>query len=158
MLIAKIQDGAVVEVADYRSLFPNTSFSDSGPDAEWLTQNGCMTVTVFKPYDQNTQKLVTVTPYIDGDTVYTVDVADLTPEEITEREASKKAAVKVQAESLLAESDWSDKPSVTDTSKPLHLVNAAEWDAYRDALRLIAVVPPVEVAVWPVKPEEQWSV
>lgn len=73
-------------------------------------------------------------------------------------EATKKAANKAQAEKLLSESDWSDKPSVTDTTKPLHLVNAAEWDAYRDALRIIAVVPPVTVTEWPTKPEEVWSI
>ena len=58
---------------------------------------------------------------------------------------------------LLRDTDWSDKPSVTDTTKALHLVNAAEWAAYRDALRMIAVVPSVEVD-WPTKPEELWSI
>ena len=157
MLIAKIQDGQVFTVADYRSLFPNTSFPSTGPSPEFLAENDCMTVTVFKPYDANTQKLEPANPYIEGDTVYTVQVADLTPEEIAAQEASKKAKVKAQAERLLAESDWSDKPSVTDTTKALHLVNAAEWEAYRDALRLIAVRPPVVVESWPVKPEEIWS-
>ena len=82
MLIAKIENGAVVDVADYQSMFPQTSFPDSGVNAEFLNDNSCMTVTVFKPYDQATQKLEPCTPYIEGDTVYTVQVVDLPAEEI----------------------------------------------------------------------------
>jgi len=157
MLIAKVQDNQVIELADYRDLFPNTSFPTSGPDAEFLAANSCMTVTVLKSYDNATEKLVSVTPYIEDNTVYTVAIKPLTEEEIAARDESVKQKNKKQAENLLADSDWSDKPSVVDTTKALHLVNAAEWDAYRDALRMIAVVPTVEVE-WPVKPEEQWSV
>ena len=58
MLIAKVQDNQVIELADYKVLFPNTSFPSNGPDAEFLATNSCMTVTVFKPYDNATEKLV----------------------------------------------------------------------------------------------------
>lgn len=84
MLIAKIQDGQVVDVADYQSMFPQTSFPNSGVNAEFLLENSCMTVTVFKPYDPATQKLQPCTPYIEGDTVYTVEVVDLPIDEITQ--------------------------------------------------------------------------
>ena len=90
MLIAKIQDGTVVEVADYRALFPNTSFSSNGPDAEFLAANGCMTVTVFKPYDSATQKLVSASPYIEDNQVFTVAVEDKTAEELAAEEQTKK--------------------------------------------------------------------
>lgn len=149
MLIAKIQDGQVTTVADYRSLFPNTSFSSNGPDAEFLAENNCMTVTVFKPYDANTQKLEPADPYIEGDTVYTVQVAELTPEEIAAQEDSKKAKVKAQAMDLLSATDWTQMPDVA-------LVNKDAFTAYRGELRAIALNPPVEVAEWPTKPEEQW--
>jgi Phage tail assembly chaperone protein len=151
MLIAKIQNNTVVEVADYRSLFPNTSFGSNGPDAQFLEQNSCMTVTVFKPYDAATQKLVPADPYIEDNTVYTVQVESLTEEEIAAQEASKKAKVKAQAMQLLTETDWTQMPDVD-------LVNKADFTAYRAELRVIALNPPVEVTEWPEKPEEIWSV
>ena len=36
-----------------------------------------MSVTMWKPYNPATQKLEPCTPYIEGDTVYTVQVVDL---------------------------------------------------------------------------------
>ena len=82
MLIAKINGQTVVDVADYRSMFPQTSFPDSGINAEFLLENSCMSVTVWKPYNPATQKLEPCTPYIEGDTVYTVQVVELPAEEI----------------------------------------------------------------------------
>ena len=76
MLIAKVQNGAVVDVADYRAMFPQTSFSDNGPQEEWMIENNCMGVTVFKSYDSSTQILEPCSPYIEGNTVYTVKVVD----------------------------------------------------------------------------------
>ena len=158
MLIAKIQNEQVTEVADYRDLFPNTSFAVTGPDAAFLTENSCMTVTVFKAYDADTEKLVTVSPYIEGNTVYTVAVEPLTEEELAAKDASKKAKVKLQAENLLQASDWSQYADVTNPLNTPHLVNSEEWTVYRSALRAIAINPPVTVEAWPTKPEEQWSV
>ena len=83
MLIAKVQNGAVVDVADYRAMFPQTSFSDNGPQEEWMIENNCMSVTVFKPYDLATQRLEPCAPYIEGNTVYTVQVVDLPSQEVT---------------------------------------------------------------------------
>lgn len=151
MLIAKIENGQVYTVADYTALFPNTSFPSTGPSPEFLAENSCMTVTVFKPYDANTQKLVPADPYIEGDTVYTVQVAELTPEEIAAQEASKKSKVKAQAMTMLSETDWTQMPDV-------NLINKDAFTAYRAELRAIALNPPIEVTEWPIKPEEQWGV
>lgn len=70
---------------------------------------------------------------------------------------SKKSNNKRQAEQLLVETDWTMISDVSDPelSDP-YLVNAAEFVVYRNAIRKIAVNPPV-VAVWPVKPENVWS-
>lgn len=157
MLIAKVQDNQVIELADYRVLFPNTSFPSTGPDAEFLAANSCMTVTVFKPYDSATQKLVSASPYIEDNQVFTVAVESLTPEEIEQREESAKQRNKAQAESLLQETDWTDGKSVRDNTRIPHLVNGDEFDDYRVALRVIALNPPVTVDEWPVKPNEVWS-
>ena len=97
MLIAKVEDGQVINVSDYRDMFPNTSFPDSGPDNQFMIENGCMYVNSWLPYDINTQKLASVTPYIQIDDplnplqwVYTIAVEPLTPEEIEQQNESKR--------------------------------------------------------------------
>lgn len=64
-------------------------------------------------------------------------------------------ACKVQAKKLLIETDWTEVPSVSDPANTPHLVNQADFIAYRIALRLLAVnpvvnpsFPPVPVAKW----------
>jgi hypothetical protein len=150
MLIAKI-DGSNITVADYKVLFPNTSFPASGPSADWMAANSCMPVNMWLPYDQDTQKLVPAQPYIDGEWVYTVVVEELTPEEIEQRQASQKAQVKAQAASLLQQTDWVELGDVSDPANPPYLENKAEFTTYRAALRAIAVNPPVTVSEWPTK-------
>jgi len=78
-----------------------------------------------------------------------VAVPEPSPEE-------KIAANKQRAMSLLSESDWVEVPSVSDTSTEPYLVNKAEFDAYRVALRVIAVHPTPD-AEFPTKPDEVWS-
>jgi len=165
MLIAKVENGIVVEVADYQSMFPNTSFTSSGINDQFMIENSCMYVNTFLPYDQATQCLESVPPYILIDDpekplnwVYTVAVVELTPEQIEQRNENLKAANKAQAASLLTATDWTTIPDVSDPalSDP-YLTNAAEFAAYRSAVRKIAVNPPVTVAVWPVAPNEVWA-
>jgi HD-GYP domain-containing protein (c-di-GMP phosphodiesterase class II) len=100
MNIAKIESGFIVEVGDVSVIFPNTSFPAGGPSVEWLKENSCLPLYTSLPFNQDTQKLVTVSPYIDAtdDAVYTVEVVDLTPEEIAEREA---AALKAKREAMV---------------------------------------------------------
>lgn len=156
MLIAKVDGQTVVEVADYRDIFPNTSFPPSGPSPEFLAENSCMTVTVWLPYDQATQVLEPAAPYIDGDTVYTVVVRDMTPEEKEAYDNSLRAQNKSTATALLSATDWVDLGPVSDPLVIPHLANVAEFNAYRLALRAIAVTPPVVVDPWPELPVEIW--
>jgi len=81
MQLAIINGGKVTKLGYYKSLFPNVSFPTTGPDAEFLKENSALEVTVWKPTTE-TQKLVTVEPYIEGNYVYTVNVANKTAEEI----------------------------------------------------------------------------
>lgn len=149
MLIAKVNGQTVVEVGDYRDLFPNTSFPSTGISDAWLADNSCMSVTVFKPYDSNTQKLVPATPYIEGNTVYTVDVAPLSPEDIAAKHASQAAQNKSKAEQLLAQTDWTQVADVP-------LLNKSDFTSYRATVRAIALNPTYD-AVFPVMPAEQWT-
>lgn len=72
---------------------------------------------------------------------------------VTPAEANKATASR-----LLQESDWVNQPDVTNTSLTPHLTNKAEFDAYRLALRQIAVTPTEGDLEWPVKPQAVWNV
>lgn len=89
MLIAKTQGQNVLQIADYRAMFPQTSFPPSGPNQSFMEENSCLPVTVFKPHDRDTQKLATVDPYIENGQVFTVAVVDLTAEELAAIAKSK---------------------------------------------------------------------
>lgn len=84
MLIAKVENGSIAQIADYRAMFQNRSLSKAGVTEDWLARNSCMIVSVFKDYDNQTEKLVSVEPYIENNKVYTVAVSPLTAEELNE--------------------------------------------------------------------------
>ena len=81
MKIAKLDGSNIGEIADHKSLFPNTSFPKAGPDSDWLAANDCAEVVVFQAYDSATQKNEGVTPYLSNGKVYTRRVTDMTDEE-----------------------------------------------------------------------------
>ena len=145
MLIAKVEDGQVINVSDYRDMFPNTSFPASGPDAEFLEANSCMTVTVWKAYNQLTEKLASVAPYIEENTVYTIAVEPLTASEIEANTESQWAKIRKQRDSLLSSCDWTQLPDVT-------IPNKTEWASYRQALRDITNQADPYNIVWPSNP------
>lgn len=83
MIIAKISlEGNVMIVGKPGDLFPNIAFPSTGPNQEFLEQNSCLEVSVWKPHNKETEKLVSCEPYIEGDTVFTVEVIAKTQEEI----------------------------------------------------------------------------
>lgn len=135
MLIAKVTDGAVVSVADYRSLFPNTSFP-KGPTAQFLHENGCMKVSAFVDHDSATQMLQPCQPYIQGNMVYTVQAVDKTAEQLAAEVAAKEAKQRKRRDELLAETDW---VVIFHTEKGTNI--PLEWEVYRQALRDITAHP-----------------
>jgi hypothetical protein len=157
MLIAIVNGQTVEQVGDYQVLFPNTSFPSSGPTPEWMAENSCLPVTVYLPYDPATQYLESVAPYINGEYVYTVQVAQMSPEQLAQYQASVAAQIGYQAQQLLSATDWTTIPSVADPaqSNP-YLTNQAKFIAWRSQVRAIAVNPTWD-AVFPEVPTEQWS-
>ena len=71
MVIAKIENGQVVALADKAELFPHTSFPTTGPDDAWYVENSCMKVNLSAPCDRETQVLEPCEPYILDGFVYT---------------------------------------------------------------------------------------
>lgn len=157
MLIAQLNGTDVVQVADYTVIFPYTSFPESGPSNEWLYENSCAPVTVWVPYDPATQVLDAVAPYLQDGVVYTVVARLMTPEEKANYDLTIQLQNKATATSLLAATDWSEIPSVTDPANNPHLLNGADFVAYRNQLRVIAVNPPITPVTFPPEPVEQWS-
>lgn len=94
MQLAIVENNTVVKTGFYKDLFPNVSFPVNGPDKAWMTENNLMEVTYWKEHNRETQKLVPVEPYIEGDWVYTVQVAEKTPEDL-EAERLAKRVMKV---------------------------------------------------------------
>lgn len=64
---------------------------------------------------------------------------------------------KATALGLLSATDYTEIPSVSDPSSTPHLLNKADFVAYRDQVRIFAVYPVAGNIDWPVKPTERWS-
>lgn len=105
------------------------------------------------PVVDYTQNLTMGEPtLIDGVWAQTWVVTQASPEEIAAREAEMRQANKQQASSLLAETDYTDLPNTADK-----ILNLPDLLAYREALRLIALNPPLTVDQWPTKPSTEWT-
>ena len=128
MQIAITHNGTVTAVGDYRQLFPQTSFPDSGPSASFFAENNCLPVTLHKPFDSTTHKLVWCAAYIENGQVYTVQVEPLTADDLAQRQTAKAASARAQRDALLKDCDWTQ---LGDYPKQ----NGNDWKVYRKALR-----------------------
>ena len=131
---------------------------DLTPDQ--MLELGVFTLQIVSPpyYNPITQELIlTDAVLVDGIWTQVYAVVALDPEQIVSNERQARFDNKTQASSLLLETDWTTIPDVSDPaiSDP-YLVNTAEFVAYRNELRKIAVNPPV-VATFPIKPANIWS-
>jgi hypothetical protein len=105
------------------------------------------------PATDYTQNLTMGEPVlIDGVWTQTWIVTPASPEEIAAREDSMRQGNKQQASALLSESDYTDLPNTANK-----ILNLPAILAYREALRVIALNPPLTVGQWPTKPKTEWS-
>ena len=146
MNIALIDGDSVIQVGDYRSLFPNTSFGSNGPSDAFLSENNAKRINLFRPHDKATQKLVSCDPVIEGDWVYTVAVEDLSQDDLDARNDAQWVVVRADRDKRLAESDWTQLPDSSAVS--------ADWTTYRQALRDITTQTDPFDITWPLKPGE----
>ena len=130
MKIAILNGSTVGEIADHKSLFPNTSFPKSGPDATWLAANSCAEVVTFLAFDSATQTCDGVDPYLDSGKVYTRRVTDMTSDEqaavVTAANAVAATRNRAERDRRLADTDYM---ALSDVSM------SAEMTTYRQALR-----------------------
>ena len=123
MLIAKVENGQVGEIIDFRTYFGMTS---SVTD-EQLAAANFVRVNLHRDHNRLTQKLVPATPIFENGWVYTVAVADLTVEEIQSAKDSAMAQIRGQRNSLLAACDWTQ---IADST-----ADKTAWATYRQQLR-----------------------
>lgn len=114
-------------VAHYKEIFPNVSFPTSGPSDAFLVAESAYKVSMFRSYNQATQKLVPCDPVVENGFAYVVEVVDKTEDEVAADVASKAAQVRAARDRALANSDWTQ---VADAP-----VDQAAWATYRQALR-----------------------
>jgi hypothetical protein len=123
MFIAKVENGNIGEIIDFRTYFGNTtSVTD-----EQLTAQGFVRVNLYRAHDRLTQKLIPCDPVLENGWVYKVAVADLTAEEIQSAKDSAMTQIRGQRNQLLATCDWTQ---IADST-----ADKIAWATYRTALR-----------------------
>jgi hypothetical protein len=144
MFIAKIENGQVGEIIDFRTYFGMTnSVTD-----EQLAAEGFVKVNLYRDHDRLTQKLVSCDPVLENGWVYKVAVADLTAEEIQSAKDSAMAQIRGQRNSLLKDCDWTQ---ISDST-----ADKTAWATYRQALRDLPssiTVDPRTFSDWPHNPD-----
>jgi hypothetical protein len=123
MFIAKVENGNIGEIIDFRKYFGKT---DSVTD-EQLATEGFVKVNLYRDHNRLTQKLVACDPVLENGWVYKVAVADLTAEEIQSAKDSAMAQIRGQRNTLLAACDWTQ---ITDST-----ADKTAWASYRTELR-----------------------
>ena len=126
MLYAKITNGKVEQIASLKGLFPNGDLANM--DSEWLSKNTLLPVIDNLPYDTKTQKLVSITPTIQGGQVLAVEVQPLTEDDLANKVIAQGERIRVRRNQLLAACDYTQLPDNNNSKK-------AEWATYRQALR-----------------------
>ena len=139
-----IIDGTTVKsTGTIQQLFPNTSFTAAGPNADFLTANNTVELVETLTYTTPTQKLSTVDAYVDSGKAYTVKVESTTSDEQTTLTNNKWGEVRIERERKLKDTDWR-------ASSDLTMPDA--WKTYRQALRDITTQADPYNITWPTKP------
>ena len=146
MRIAIIDGSTVKQIGEHQILFPNTSFSRLGPTDDFLSENNCKKV-INSTYNPATQKLNSVTPFIDGDYVKEYEVVSLTTDEKTVVDNIQWDKIREERTQKLKDSDWTQ---VSDS--PLDSSKKTEWQTYRQSLRDITTQSDPFNITWATEP------
>lgn len=139
-----IIDGTTVKnTGTIQKLFPNTSFTAAGPNADFLTANNVVELVEILSFTTPSQKLSSVDPYVEGGKAYNVKVESNTTEEQTSLINEQWQNVRDQRDGLLQETDWR-------ASSDLTLSDV--WKNYRQALRDVPTQSDPFNITWPTKP------
>ena len=140
-----IIDGTTVKsTGTIQQLFPNTSFSIGGPNADFLTANNVVELVENLSYTTPTQKLSNVDAYVQDGKAYNVRVENTTAEEQTALTDQKWIAIRLERDRRLQTTDWRASSDLTLSD---------DWKNYRNELRQIpqTQTDPYNIA-WPTEP------
>ena len=139
-----IIDGTTVKsTGTIQKLFPNTSFSVAGPNADFLTANNVVELVQTLSYTTPTQKLSIVDAYVDSGKAYTVKVESTTTEEQTTLTNQQWSSIRLQRDNLLKNTDWRASSDLTLSD---------DWKNYRQALRDVPTQSDPYNITWPTAP------
>tara|TARA_R100000654_G_scaffold14682_1_gene31642 strand:- start:27 stop:461 length:435 start_codon:yes stop_codon:yes gene_type:complete len=139
-----IIDGTTVKsTGTFKKLFPNTSFTAAGPNADFLTSNNVVELVQNLSYTTPTQKLSSVDAYVENGKVYTVKVESTTSDEQTALINQKWENIRFERDEKLKDTDWR-------ASSDLTLSDA--WKTYRQALRDVPTQSDPYNITWPTEP------
>ena len=140
-----IIDGTTVKsTGTIQQLFPNTSFSIGGPNADFLTENNVVELVENLSYTTPTQKLSNVDAYVQDGKAYNVRVENTTAEEQTALTDQKWIAIRLERDRRLQITDWRASSDLTLSD---------DWKNYRNELRQIpqTQTDPYNIT-WPTEP------
>ena len=139
-----IIDGTTVKnTGTIQQLFPNTSFSITGPNADFLTENNVVELVENLSYTTPTQKLSTVDAYVEGGKAYNVRVENTTADEQTELINQKWIQIRELRNEILKDTDWRASSDLTLSD---------DWKTYRQALRDVPTQSDPYNITWPSAP------
>lgn len=133
----------VKSTGSIKELFPNTSFTATGPNADFLTENNVVELVETLTYTSPAQKLVSVEPYLDGGKVYNVRVESTSTNEQSALNTTQWQVVRTHRNNLLRNSDWRAGSDLTLSD---------EWKTYRQALRDVPTQSDPFNVTWPTMP------
>ena len=139
-----IIDGTTVKnTGTIQKLFPNTSFSIAGVNADFLTANNVVELVENLSFTTPTQKLSIVDAYVDSGKAYSVKVESTTSEEQTTLTNQQWSSIRLQRDNLLKNTDWRASSDLTLSD---------DWKNYRQALRDVPTQSDPFNITWPTAP------
>lgn len=149
MQYAMIKNNKIEQIATINSMFPNTSFHETGPNSDFMAANGIMEVIDYIPVDVSKQRLVYVEPYIKDNKVYVCMLEDLSEQEKQNYQnqliLSQWDIVRQMRDQKLKDTDYTQLSDV-------NISNKQDYVVYRQQLRDITTQTDPYNIVWPTKP------
>lgn len=144
-MIAIVQNNKIAMTGTLQSLFPDICFPRTGPNDEWKAENGVVDLLMSRDYDESTQHLENVDPYLDDGVAYTVRVVTNSDEYNNQLVYNKWLEVRSLRDEYLSSSDWTQLPDVSNVDK-------TAWATYRQQLRDITTQADPFNITWPSTP------
>ena len=143
MKYAIVDGTSVTKTGTIFELFPNTSFSKSGPNATFISDNNLVEITEWLTATKPDQKLTKVDVYLDSGKAYSVKVETCTDDEKAANIVKEWVSIRESRNEKLEATDWRACSDLTISD---------EWKNYRQALRDITTQSDPYNITWPTPP------